>query len=138
METKEEAYTNAKISKLDIDWKRAHKLRNIVNQRCKNAKDTYTKENIENNKFNPKKFWLNLNSLWGSSSSPTDRQTETLLIDPATKEKCSKEKTSTVFNKFFSEIAVTIQDNIPAITHNETISLARATNSSPFLTLLSF
>lgn len=87
--------------------------------------------NIENNKFNPKKFWLNLNSLWGSTSTASNNhQTDTLLIDPLTSEKCSKDQASTVFNKFFSEIAVNIQEKIPPISKVEQNALNRASKSS--------
>lgn len=76
IKSKEEAYANAKSSNLEADWKEAHKLRNSVHQKCRNVKNSDTKTNIENNKYNPKKFWMNLNTLWGSPSPGSGQRLE--------------------------------------------------------------
>lgn len=132
MKEKEEAYKTAKLTKSSEDWAKAHKLRNLVNQQCKNAKDQYTLDNLENNKFNPKIFWSNLNSLWGSDK--TGSQSDIILNDPYTNTETRKDESCSTFNTCFSKIASKIQQDIPTLSDNEKTRLnhiAKPNNTAP-------
>lgn len=114
---KEEAYKLARITKVKTDWETAKSLWNQVSAKCKKAKDEFTKETIENSKENPKKFWLNLNKLWGDKKSKTTN--DLLLTKAQTNEKCNKTETCDIFNQFFTSVAKDIQESIPQLNRAE-------------------
>lgn len=107
MKHRDDAFETAHVTMKRKDFEAAHKLRNKASNLCKSAKDDYTRNNIENNKANPKKFWLNLQNLWGSSKNSNGNSTIT-LTDPDTSLPAPKDKTCEIFNEFFTTVAVKI------------------------------
>lgn len=128
---KEGAFKQARLTKNNSDWERAKKLRNQVSAKCKKAKDEYTKETIENNKENPKKFWLNLNKLWGDKRSKPIN--DLLLAKSDTGGKCNSNETCNIFNTFFTSIAHDIQLKIPPLNNDEKAYLDNLTFEQPKL-----
>lgn len=112
-------------------YENAKKLRNKVVDLCNNAKNEYTYNNIEDNRHNPKKFWNNIQKLWGDASNLSSKNNQILLSDPVTGKNCKSTDSADVFNEFFCNIASKIQSNIQALTATESnaIKSAQATNS---------
>lgn len=71
--------------------------------------------------MNPKKFRLNLNSLWGSDKSSP--QSDIQLTDPSTNLETNTENTCSVFNAFFAGVATKIQHDIPTLSATESSKL---------------
>lgn len=116
MTQRDDAYTKARQSKREADWTSAHTLRNKVNSLCKNAKNEFTRDKLEKNKLNPRKFWQDLKILWGSSKS---KSTEEIILksnpplDPNQNEAINNTTTTPAsvasqFNQFFTSVAKNI------------------------------
>lgn len=125
---KEEAFKLAKQTKNKSDWDSAKIMRNQVFKKCKKAKDEFTKENIENNKENPKKFWINLKKLWGEKKSNSTNNLQ--LLNPQTNSTGSKDETCEIFNKYFTSIAQNIQNAIQELNKIERDQLESLDNKS--------
>lgn len=51
---RDDAFNPAKCTKLPADWAKAKKLRNKVVDLCNSAKNEHIKNNLRDNKYNPK------------------------------------------------------------------------------------
>ena len=63
MKDRNKALTKAAKTKLEKDKRHARSLRNLVNQYIKNARSDFLKEQLEELKDKPKKFWNILNDV---------------------------------------------------------------------------
>lgn len=135
---RDDAYSKARLTKLDPDWTLAHALRKKVNSLCKNAKNEFTKNNLEKNRLNPRKFWQELKALWGSNKS---RATKNITLkddihnsntlhqssDPSKTE--ITDPAPSRLNQFFTSVATNIQDTISPLTTAEKLGLSNSVTS---------
>jgi hypothetical protein len=82
--------------------------RNKVNKNIKESKSGYYKNNITNNKSNPREMWRYINQLTGKISKTTNIPN----IDYNGSSIENKEEIGNLFNKYFSEIGKTLSEKI--------------------------
>lgn len=122
MTKRDNAFTTAKRTKLPADWAKAKKLRNKVVDLCNSAKNEHTKNNLRDNKHNPKKFWDELLHVWGKGKDKS--KGKSIYLSGSTEDNdLPLEETANAFNEFFVNIAHRIHQNIDTLTHNEELEL---------------
>ena len=81
IDNKKRLYRKAKKTKTDNDWAEYKTARNKCNGKIQEAKRRYHRDQIEENKKNPKKFWESIKSVFPSkskSSFPSMQKSKTL------------------------------------------------------------
>lgn len=126
MVKRDEAFETARSTNCPKDWVKAKRLRNKVVDLCTNAKNDHTRNNLRENRHNPKKFWSSLLKLWGTESGKG--QNSTNLKNTNTGHETPLNETSNQFNDFFCNIASQIQCNIPQLLPDERKDLSEASN----------
>ena len=102
------AWDRALISGSDEDWTMARYLRNVTNNSVKAAKANYVKNELETNKSEPKKFWMNIKSVL------PDAKTGTINIThDVTKATLPKKHQAEVINNFFASIGAQLGNKFP-------------------------
>lgn len=115
---RDDAFATAKRTKLPADWAAAKKLRNKVVDLCNSAKNEHTKNNLRDNKYNPKKFWDNLLYVWGTGKDKR-KENSIYLTSSSNDNDLPLEETANAFNEFFVNIAHQIHQNINNLTLTE-------------------
>ena len=105
-------FKKAKITGDDRDWFEARNLRNRTNIAIRAAKAEYIKDQLHENKDNPKKFWKLINS-----ENSENSKTLFNFVNPDTGILRQQEEIPDLINNYFSEIGP---------------KLAKCHNSSPW------
>ena len=101
-------FKKAKITGDDGDWFIARNLRNRTNIAMRAAKAEYVKEQLSENKDNPKKFWKLINS----EILPENNKTTFNFIDPVNNTLHHQDDIPNLINNYFSEIGPKLAQEI--------------------------
>ena len=96
---RDRAWELAKLSNNDDDWVIARHFRNMANNSVKAAKANYVKNELENNRADPKKFWMNIKNVLPDSSGGNIN-----IVDGITKNILPKVEQAQEINDFFATI----------------------------------
>ena len=107
MHDRDVALRRARKSKNPEEKKHARRIRNLVNHYVKQARSEYLKEQLENLKDKPKKFWNILNNIINpNNKSNTFKLTDDLEICMGDAEAAE------TINKYFANIGKNLAENI--------------------------
>ena len=96
---RDRAWELARETNSEADWEIARRLRNWASNAVKAAKANYMREELDNNKNDPKKFWRNIkNVLPDQNNSCID------IKNPLTQENVLKDRQAQIVNDFFAGI----------------------------------
>ena len=93
---RDSAWARAKLSGSDEDWALARRLRNWANNSVKAAKADYVRNELNENKNNPKSFWRNIKQVLPDQSSGSIN-----IKNPVSNETLPKNLQAQVINDFF-------------------------------------
>ena len=96
---RDRAWEQAATTGSEEDWAVARYLRNSANNTIKAAKANYVKNELQNNKSDPKRFWLNIKNVL-----PDSKAGEINIINEVSKNVLPKSQQAEVINNFFANI----------------------------------
>lgn len=126
MTRRDDAFITAKRTKCGSDWVKAKKLRNKVVDLCNSAKNDHIKNNLRDNKHNPKKFWDQLLQVWGTNKCNRKDNIIT-LSNQHDNSPIDLNETGNTFNSYFANVAQHIQQNIVPLSSIEINDLKSVT-----------
>ena len=96
---RDSAWAKAKLSNSEEDWAIARYLRNLANNSVKAAKANYVRNELDNNRADPKKFWMNIKNVLPESPNGNIN-----IVDSITKNVLPKAQQAQEINNFFATI----------------------------------
>ena len=96
---RDRAWEIAKLSGTEEDWAVARYFRNMANNAVKAAKANYIKNELNNNRTDPKKFWMNIKDVLPDSSSGNIN-----IVDSVMNNVLPKPRQAQEINNFFATI----------------------------------
>ena len=98
---KDKLLKKARVSKKPSDWEKARKARNKTGRLIENLRSDFLKNQQEENKSDPKKFWGSISAIVPNAKSTNSN---IWLKDEPTKNSIAQSDTANYINKFFTEI----------------------------------
>ena len=96
---RDRAWARAKLTDTEDDWASARRLRNWTNNAIKAAKGDYLREELNNSRTDPRKFWRNIKNVL------PDQATGSINIkNPVTGVTMPRDRQAQVVNDFFANI----------------------------------
>lgn len=126
MKQRDNLYKRAKITKDEILWQEAKRLRNLIGGMCKKAKTEFISNKIADNQSNPKKFWNKIGKIWNNNKDNNSSGID--LIDPQDGSLKSGPAVREIFNNYFSQVGENLYNAIPTLSSSEQACLNSTMN----------